>query len=113
MVLQFVETTTFTKRWNRLGLDEDDLLALQKRLMDNPMAGDIIIGTGGARKIRFALPHKGKSSGARVIYVDVLHDKQIHLLMCYAKAKQEALTDEQKHQLRTIIKAIREEGSNG
>ena len=113
LVLQFVETTAFTKRWSGLGLDEDDLLELQKRLMENPMVGDIIVGTGGARKVRFALPHKGKSSGARIIYVDILYDKQIHLLLCYAKAKQETLTDEQKSQLRSVIKAIKEEGRHG
>ena len=108
MVLQFVETSVFTKRWKDLGLNDDNLLLLQKQLMKNPLGGELIVGTGGARKIRFALPHKGKSGGARVIYVDVLQDKQIHLLLCYAKAKRESLTDEQKKQLKAIIKAIKE-----
>ena len=109
MVLQFVETSIFTKRWNGLGLDDDDLRLLQKQLMTNPLCGELIVGTGGARKIRFALPHKGKSGGARVIYVDVLQDKQVHLLLCYAKAKQENLADDQKKQLKAIIKAIKED----
>ena len=113
MILQFIETTVFTKRWRELGLNDDDLLGLQKCLMENPTAGDIIIGSGGARKMRFALPHKGKSGGARIIYVDVLHDRQIHLLLCYAKAKQETLSNEQKHLLRAVIKAIKEERRYG
>lgn len=113
MVLQFVETTIFTKLWNELGLTQDDLLELQMRLMESPTSGDLIVGTGGARKIRFALRHKGKSGGARIIYVDILHDKQIHLLLCYTKAKKETLTDDQKKQLKAVIKAIKEEGRHG
>lgn len=113
MVLQFVETTIFTKRWNELRLTESDLLELQMRLMENPIAGDLIVGTGGARKVRFALQHKGKSGGARIIYVDILHDKQIHLLLCYTKAERETLTDDQKKQLKTVIKAIKEAGRHG
>ena len=108
MILQFVETTVFTRLWEKLGLNDDDLRLLQKQLIKSPSEGELIVGTGGARKIRFALPHKGKSGGARVIYVDVLHDKQIHLLLCYAKAKQENLSPEQKIQLKAIIKVIKE-----
>ena len=67
MALQFVETTVFTKLWSELGLTETDLIELQMRLIKNPMAGDLIVGTGGARKIRFALQHKGKSGGAIII----------------------------------------------
>lgn len=36
-------------------------------LAANPMAGDEIPGTGGARKLRFAGRGKGKSGGYRVI----------------------------------------------
>ncbi|MDR2167971.1 MAG: type II toxin-antitoxin system RelE/ParE family toxin [Clostridiales bacterium] len=107
MLRQFVETTIFSKRWLELGLDDDDLLELQKYLMKNPTSGNIIIGTGGARKLRFALPNKGKRGGVRVIYVDVLQDEQIHLLLCYAKSKQGNLTETQRQQLKALIKIIK------
>ena len=108
MKRQFVETDIFSKRWKELNLDDDDLLKLQWHLAEYPDAGKVISGTNGARKIRFALPHKGKSGGARVIYVDVLHHKRIYLLLCYAKAKQENLTGEQKQLLSSLIKTIKE-----
>ncbi len=41
---------------------------LQKELYNNPFKGDIIEGTGGARKIRMKIAGKGKRGGARVIY---------------------------------------------
>ena len=113
MVRQFVETTVFTKRWIEIGLDDDDLFALQKYLVKIPSAGDVIPGSGGARKLRFALPNKGKSSGARIIYVYVVQDEQIHLLLCYTKSKQETLTEIQKQQLKKLIKTIKEGKKNG
>jgi hypothetical protein len=109
MIRQFIETTIFTKRWNEMGLNEDDLLELQSYIMKNSHAGNIIIGTGGARKIRYALPHKGKSGGARVIYVDIIHKKHIHLLLCYPKGKQEDLTEEQKKLIKQLITTLKGE----
>ena len=38
----FVETPMFTKKWHELGLKDDDLMALQNRLLENPKAGDSI-----------------------------------------------------------------------
>ena len=105
----FIETTVFTKRWKELNLSDDDLQELQTYILKYPAAGDIIKETGGARKIRFALSGKSKSGGIRVIYVDVVYDKQIYLLLCYSKSKQEDLTHEQKQLLKTFIKALKEE----
>jgi hypothetical protein len=108
----FIETTFFTKQWLDLSLDDDALLLLQNRLMKNPGAGSVIMDTGGARKYRFLLPGKGTRGGARVIYVNVVRDKDIHLLFCYAKARQDDLTAEQKKRLKALI-AIIKEGKHG
>jgi len=86
-----------------------DLLELQSHIMKNTYAGDVIIGTGGARKIRYALPHKGKSGGARVIYVDIVYKKHTHLLLCYPKGKQEDLTEEQKKLVKQLTRALKGE----
>ena len=77
--------------------------------MNNPTAGDIIIGTGGAIKLRHALPGKGKSGGIRVIYTDITHKSKIYLLLCYGKGEQDNLTDTQKKQLESLIKMIKGE----
>ena len=52
----------------------------------NPLAGDVIPGSGGCRKVRWARAGMGKRGGARVIYFDVL-DGRIWLLIAYAQAK--------------------------
>ena len=38
------------------------------RIAENPEAGDLIAGSGGSRKERWAASVRGKRGGARVIY---------------------------------------------
>lgn len=64
----FVELSPFSKyREDYLG--DDDYRELQRELMTNPEAGDVIRGTGGLRKVRFGDKRrgKGKRGGLRVI----------------------------------------------
>jgi mRNA-degrading endonuclease RelE of RelBE toxin-antitoxin system len=56
----------------------------------NPEAGDLIRGSGGCRKVRWATAGQGKSSGARVIYF-IAEDTTIWLLIVYKKAKFDTL----------------------
>jgi hypothetical protein len=58
----FVETTTFTKHVGDY-LTDDEYLGLQMFLMERPDAGQIIRGTGGVRKLRWAVAGKGKVAG--------------------------------------------------
>jgi hypothetical protein len=56
-LLHFVELDEFGADWERLGLDVDvDLAALQHELMLNPMAGDLVPGTGGPAKAPLLSP---------------------------------------------------------
>ena len=89
-----------------MGLTDDDLSILEDFIMDNPGAGDMIQGSGGAIKLRFALPHKGKSGGIRIIYIDLIKIKHVHLLTCYPKSKQDNLTDNEKAAIKEVIKRI-------
>ncbi|MCL2055177.1 MAG: type II toxin-antitoxin system RelE/ParE family toxin [Oscillospiraceae bacterium] len=107
MTKEFIITKTFDRKWHDLGLTDDDLQKLQEELLQNPEIGDIIKGTGGARKVRFALPSRGKSGGVRIIYVDAVYAECIHLLFCYRKGQQDDLTDEQKKQFKVYIKSLK------
>jgi len=105
----FISTSVFDKRWFGLNLSDDDLYDLQLFIMNNPTAGDVIVGTGGAIKLRYALPEKGKSGGVRVIYTDITHINKTYLLLCYGKSEQDDLTSAQKKQLEKLIKTIKGE----
>ncbi len=50
-------------------LEDEQYRQLQNFLLDNPLSGDVIIGTGGLRKLRWRLKDKGKQGGVRVIYL--------------------------------------------
>ena len=68
-------------------LNDAELGALAAYLAENPDAGDVIPGSGGCRKLRWALQGYGKRGGARVIYVNYLAVGEIVLLAIYAKTQ--------------------------
>ena len=109
MKREFILTSTFDKKWKQLHLTDDDLCELQNFIMRNPFARDIITGTGGASKLRFALSGKGKSGSIRVIFVDIVHKNRVYLLLCYAKSEQDNLTNIQKKKLESLIKILKGE----
>ena len=105
----FIETPVFTRRWSELGLKDDDLSGLQEFILKNPDAGDIIQGTGGLTKLRFALPDTGKSGGVRVLFIDFIRQEKVILINCYSKSDKDSITDKEKAMYKTLIKSIKEE----
>ena len=60
----------------------------------NPMAGDVIPGAAGLRKVRWQRAGMGKRGGARVIYFNRLDAGLVVLLTIYIKAKFDNLRPE-------------------
>lgn len=69
----------------------------------NPLAGDVIPGTGGLRKVRWSRAGMGKRGGARVIYYNANSEEAIWLLIAYAKAKFDNLPTAFLAQLKEVI----------
>lgn len=109
MTREFVYTEPFRKCWKAMGLSEDDLKKLEEILLENPQLGDVIEGTGGARKMRIQIENRGKSGGSRVIYVDVFEKEKLYFLLAYPKNVQDNLTPDQKKQVRKLVEAIKKE----
>lgn len=56
----------------------------------NPDAGDVVPGSGGARKVRWFRKGSGKrGGGVRVIYFNRFANGEIWLLLIYAKSARE------------------------
>ena len=109
MTRKFIYTEPFRRCWKAMGLIDKDLPILENALLENPHIGDVIEGTGGARKMRIQLDGRGKSSGGRVIYLDVFEKEHLYLLFAYPKNVQEDLSPEQKKAIKSMIEAIRRE----
>jgi hypothetical protein len=80
----------------------DGIEALAVYLIDHPDAGDVIPGSGGVRKLRWAAKGKGKRGGARIIYLYAVVAGRVYLLRCYAKNLKADLSVDDKKQLRQI-----------
>lgn len=83
-----------------IGTDAVEALAVY--LVDHPDAGDLIPGSGGVRKLRWAAKGKGKRAGARIIYLYIVVAARVYLIRCYAKNVKTDLTADEKKQLRQI-----------
>lgn len=99
--------SAFEKQWEKIGLTDEDLRRLQQEILQNPKAGDVVQGTGGLRKMRFAFEHRGKSGSARVAYVDFAVDKEIYLIAVYAKNEKTNLTKEERNNIKKLIENLK------
>ena len=62
-----VETPDYLRDARSAGMADSERQSVVDYVAANPKAGDLIVGSGGARKIRFAAPGRGKSGGYRVV----------------------------------------------
>ncbi|WPL19486.1 Toxin HigB-2 [Thiorhodovibrio winogradskyi] len=103
--MEFIETPTFTRLLNNL-LTDDEYRVFQNVLVEKPDRGDLIKGGGGIRKLRHALPGRGKSGGVRIIYYWIQDAYQIYLLLIYSKSRKDSLTDQETALLRQLVKEL-------
>ena len=106
MNASFVELPSF-QRHRQQYFDDGEFLELQRLLLNHPDAGDVIQGTGGLRKARFAdsSRQKGKRGGLRLIYYHWVQGGQFWLFTVYGKDVQDDLSAEQKKVLRHMLNA--------
>ncbi len=105
--MEFIEYPRFSKRLPNIASDYE-LQLLQKELRANPEKGDLIQGTGGARKIRMAIGTKGKSGGARVIYYFKVSVELVVLIDIYGKGEKADLTASERKFISDLILVLKE-----
>ncbi len=106
MERRVIQTSQFAKDVKKI-FTAEDLKDLSTYLQAFPEAGDIIQGTAGVRKLRWANPknNKGKSGGLRILY-HYSNDILILLLFAYSKSELDNLSEAQKNELKKYIPII-------
>lgn len=83
-MFSFIETKLFSRLVGQY-LSDDEYAELQRKLISDPEAGDLIPESGGVRKIRWKVSGRGKRAGLRVIYYARVRQGIIWMLTLYPK----------------------------
>ena len=87
-------------------LSEADRRAVVDYLAAHPKAGDLIEGTGGVRKLRWARDGRGKSGGVRVIYYVHSDAMPLYLLTMFAKNERANISKAERNELAGLVDVL-------
>ena len=106
---KFVELLGFRKFIDSQDSPQQVLALIQSEILKDPEIGSVMVGTGGLRKFRVGLDSRGKSGGARVLYVDFPEINQTWLVTVFSKNTKANLTKKEQIEIAGLIRAIRKE----
>jgi hypothetical protein len=102
-----VELGSFLRSADIAGLDERERSALVDFIARNTGAGNLVKGTGGLRKIRWARPGAGKSGGYRAAYYFHDEDAPVYAFLVYGKGAQSDLTQDQRRSAGALVAELK------
>jgi hypothetical protein len=105
MLLTVAETPEYIRRADKL-LTHDERRDVVSYLAAHPRAGDLIEGTGGVRKLRWARGGRGKSGGVRVIYYVHSDAMPLYLLALFAKNERANLSKAERNDLAGLVDVL-------
>ncbi len=101
-----VETPAYLASAKDEGMSAAELKAVVDLVAANPLAGDVIVGTGGCRKLRIAGKGKGKSGGYRVVTFYSGEAFPVFLIAVLAKGSRADFTGEERSAMAKLTKSI-------
>src|SRR5215471_14434451 len=102
--MEFFEAPAFTRYLSNY-MDDEQYRQLQEQLAAHPDLGDVMPGTGGFRKMRWADQRRGKGrrGGLRIVYYYFSSEQQVWLMTLYDKDEAADLTPDEKKALRSAV----------
>ena len=101
-----VQTRGFEIAAKEAGMTEDEREAVTDFIAANPDAGEVMVGTGGCRKLRWKKPGFGKSAGYRIITYFEGEDVSVFLLSVFGKGDKANLSQAERNELRKFTEII-------
>jgi hypothetical protein len=105
--ITIVETKAFQER-AKSRMSREEIGSAVTMIARNPTCGRLIKGTGGIRKVRFAVGGRGKSGGVRIIYYFYSENIPVFLLTVFAKNEKSDLTQAERKILAGLAKKLRD-----
>jgi hypothetical protein len=106
MMQTVVETPASIADCKAAGVSDGERMEIVNWIARHPQAGELIVGTGGARKVRLARQGGGKSGGYRTVHYFGGVDVPVFLLVLYAKGTRANIAPAERNQLKAILARI-------
>ncbi|MGH9578073.1 MAG: type II toxin-antitoxin system RelE/ParE family toxin [Terriglobales bacterium] len=106
MLITVAEVPEYIRRAEKL-LSESERNDVIDHVAANPKAGDLIQGTGGVRKLRWARSGRGKSGGVRVIYYFHSEVLPLYLLTVFGKGEKADLSQAERNELAKLVQVLK------
>lgn len=88
------------------GLRDDELQDIVSAIARNPTAGDIMVGTGGVRKVRHRSRGGGKSGGYRTIHCFAGENLPVFMIAIFAKGEKDNLSKAERNEVAALLDII-------
>ena len=95
-----IESPTVLADCQKAGVSDKDRGMMVSAISNDPKKGDVMPGTGGARKLRFAGRGKGKSGGYRTVHFYAAADVPALMLALIDKGERADLSQAERNELR-------------
>jgi hypothetical protein len=103
-----VETPSYLAAAKSAGMSADVRTKIVALVANDPGIGDLIPGTRGLRKFRYARPGGGKSGGFRVITYFHSVGLPVFLITAFGKSQKANLSDAEASALGRMVKSMAE-----
>lgn len=84
--------------------------AVIELVASNPECGDMIVGTGGVRKVRFAREGRGKSGSYRIVYYFCNDTIPVFLITCFSKSDKGNISKSEKNTIKKLVQLLNQYG---
>jgi hypothetical protein len=101
-----IETPTYLSDAKAAGVTEDERAHIVNMVWSAPLAGDLISGTGGARKRRIEGRGRGKRGAYRVITYYAAEDVPVLLLALVSKGQRADISQTDRNALRAELSTV-------